>query len=230
MLQHCLLELQLGTSIGDLCAADLDLAMGNRHVGLGDRLVALRFFRGLLRDHAPIDQGLLAAVRLLLLRRYGNRLFEIGLGFANIDLGAEQSRLGLRNFGFLLADGEACHYVSLLDPIAVISLQFDQRGTDLEANFRQHARLDGAEPEYPHRDVALDCRHLDPERPVGIDKRACRNDANECRAENEVAHDRSAQQIRNPRTHVRPRMCWDAPSPVLKGSDTAIVEASRPPA
>ncbi len=97
--------------------------------------------------------------------------------------GYEQSRLGLRNFGFLLADGEACHYVSLLDPIAVISLQFDQRGADLEANFRQHARLDGAEPEYPHRDVALDCRHPDPERPVGIDKRACRNDANECRAE-----------------------------------------------
>ena len=159
-----------GPRIGKLRPAARDLAVGHRDIGAGDGLSRIASSAACCETMSAADQGLLAPVGVLLLRQHGSRLLEIGFGASDVDLRDEQGRLRLGELGLLLAGAEVSQHLSLHDAIAVVGRQFGQCSADLEAEPREHARLDRAEAEHTDRHIRFDGGHIDGQGPSRINK------------------------------------------------------------
>jgi hypothetical protein len=176
--QHRLLILKLGADIGQLRPGAVRLALGQRDVGLGHRLVAHRLLRCLQRDDIATGERLLAPVGLLPLDEHCARLPQIGRALGDVDIGDQQRRARLRNLGLLLAGRKARQHLPLGDAVAMVGMQFGERRADLEADLGENTRFGRSKTEDADRNIALNRRNRNIEWAIGIGKEARRDDGN----------------------------------------------------
>ena len=153
MFEKNFLQIMLRFGIFERGFCNLNVADRHGQISGSNIFFHLRFLASLYRDCSPGDERLLALVGLLLLRKNCARLADSGLRDLYRRLSVDHSGSGFSEAGFLFGAVQTCQDIAFFYPVAMIGIQFDKRGTDLEANFRQDARFYGAQTEDLYRHI-----------------------------------------------------------------------------